>query len=84
MQLVFLPSARDDLGALRRHCALHGGAPATALAQARAALTGRVLRRYPNGPRPGLREVPLQQLPFRLVCRFQDDRIEVLAVTSDE
>lgn len=81
MQLVFLPSARDDLGALRRYCALRGGAPATALAQARAALTGRVLRRYPIGP-PGLREVPLPQLPFHLVCRFQGKRCPDHIVTG--
>lgn len=84
MRLVYLPSARDDLAALRRHCARHGGEPAQALATARAALTSRVLRRFPNGPLPGLRAVTLGKMPFRLICRFQDDRVEVLGVTSDE
>lgn len=87
MQMVFLPSARDDLGALRRHYARAGGDPALSLEQTRLALTGRVLRRVGNGPLPGLREVPLPGAPFRLICRFQDDRVEVLSIapdTSDE
>lgn len=83
MQMVFLPSARDDLGALRRHYARAGGDPVRSLAQTRLALTSRVLRRFNNGPLPGLREVPLPGAPFRLICRFQDDRVEVLSITPE-
>lgn len=83
MQMVFLPSARDDLGALRRHFHLSGGDPVQSLQQTRQALTSRVLHRFANGPLPGLREVPLPRTPFRLICRFQDDRVEVLGIAKD-
>ncbi len=83
MQMVFLPSARDDLGALRRYYRLSGGDPVQSLQQTRRALTARVLRRFANGPLPGLREVPLPSTPFRLICRFQDDRVEVIGIAED-
>jgi hypothetical protein len=83
MELVYLPSARDDLASLRRHysrAGLPSGGAAEDLRLARQALTAVVRPRLADGPLPGLREMPLPRTPFRIVLRFTENRIEVLQI----
>jgi hypothetical protein len=86
MEMVFLPSARDDLAGLRRYFREHGrpeGGAAAALRLARLALGSAVRPRLAEGPVAGVRVMPLPALPFSLVLRFTASRIEVLQVRDD-
>lgn len=86
MDLVFLPSARNDLAGLRRYFRDHGlpdGGPAADLRSARLAMGSSVRPRLADGPLPGLRIMPLSRAPFSLVLRIIGTRIEVLWVRDD-
>lgn len=83
MELVFLPSARDDLAHLRRHyreAAPPDGDPSADIRLVRQALTATVRPRLADGPIPGLREMAIPRTPFSLTCRIVENRIEVLHI----
>ena len=83
MELVFLPSARDDLAHLRRHyrdSAPADGDPSSDIRLLRQALTASVRPRLADGPVPGLREVAIPRTPFSATCRIIGNRIEVLHI----
>lgn len=85
MDMVFLPSARNDLAGLRRYYRDTGRPddPAADLRLARLALGSAVRPRLADGPIGGLRVMPLSRVPFSLVLRFTGRRIEVLQVRDD-
>lgn len=85
MEMVFLPSARNDLAGLRRYYREAGAPadPATDLRMARLALGSAVRPRLADGPIGGVRIMPLSRVPFSLVLRFTGSRIEVLQVRDD-
>jgi len=83
MRVVWAPTARRHLAAIRDHIADHDPRAARATADAiRKAVEG--LRRFPHlgrpGRVPGSRELVVARTPYVIAYTIRDDRIEVSAV----
>lgn len=82
MQLVFLPSAAQDIAWFRHYyTAVFPAGQGAAAGQLRALQTLLVANPYIGQPvedRPGVREFPVKRTPFVLIYRVTDVQIEVL------
>ncbi len=84
MQLVFLPSTRSDLSWMRTYYTSVFPPGANRAAEhyrmACSVIRNNPLIGHPVEDMPGVREFPIHRMPFSVIYRVVDDRIEVLRI----